>query len=57
MSNTNPPSDSQNHASEQHNQIQAKQELMSMIMEGKLSGEKEGWVSSEEAKIILRIKQ
>lgn len=52
MSNTNPAS-----ASEQHNQIQAKQELMSMLLEGKSSGEKEGWFSSEEVKIILRRKQ
>ena len=57
MPHTNPPSNSENHASEQHNPIQAKQELMSMLMEGKLSGEREGWVSSEEAKIILRRKQ
>ena len=57
MSNTNPPSNSENHFSEQHNQIQAKQELMSLILEGKLSGEREGWVSSEEAKIILLKKQ
>ena len=57
MPNTNPPSDSQDHASDRYNQIQAKQELMSMILEGKLSGEKEGWVSSEEAKIIIRKKQ
>ena len=28
-----------------------------MILEGKLSGEREGWLSSEEAKIILRRKQ
>lgn len=41
MSNTNPASASENHASEQHNQIQAKQELMSMILEGKSSGEME----------------
>jgi hypothetical protein len=33
MPDTNPPSASQNHASEQHNQTQAKQELMSMLME------------------------
>lgn len=57
MPNTNPPSDSQNHASDLYNQIQAKQELMSMLLEGKLSGEREGWLSSEEAKIILRRKQ
>ena len=57
MPNTNPPSDSQNHVSDRYNQIQAKQELMSMSLEGKLSGEKEGWLSLEEAKIILRIKQ
>ena len=57
MPNTNPPSDSQDHASDRYNQIQAKQELMSMILEGKLSGEKEGWLSSKEAKIILRRKQ
>jgi hypothetical protein len=57
MPNTNPSSDSQNHASDQHNQIQVKQELLSMLLEGKLSGEREGWLSSEEAKIILRRKQ
>ena len=57
MPNTNPSSDSQNHASDQHNQIQVKQELLSMLLEGKLSGEREGWLSSEEAKIILRIKK
>ena len=56
MPNTNPSSDSQNHASDQHNQIQAKQELMFLLLEGKLSGEKEGWLSSKEAKIILRRK-
>ncbi len=57
MSNTTSSSASENHASDRYNQIQAKQELMSMILEGKLSGEMEGWLSSEEAKIILRIKQ
>ena len=57
MPNHDPTSASENHTSEQHNQTQAKQELMSMILEGKLSGEKEGWLSSEEAKIILRRKQ
>ena len=57
MPNHDPTSASENHTSEQHNQTQAKQELMSMILEGKLSGEKEGWLSSEEAKIILRIKK
>ena len=57
MSNTNPPSTSENHASDRYNQIQAKQELLSMLLEGKLSGEKEGWLSSEEARIILHIKQ
>lgn len=57
MSNTNPPSASQNHAYDWYNQIQAKQELMSMSLEGKLFGEKEGWLSSEEVKIILRKKQ
>lgn len=57
MSNTNPPSTSENHASDQHNQMQAKQELLSMLLEGKLSGEREGWLSLEEAKIILRRKQ
>ena len=57
MPETNPSSNSENHASEQHNQTQAKQELMSMILEGKLSGEKEGWLSSKEAKIILRKKK
>lgn len=57
MTNIDPTSASENHVSEQHNPIQAKQELMSMILEGKLSGEREGWVSSEEAKTILRKKQ
>lgn len=57
MSNITSASASENHASEQHNQTQAKQELMSMILEGKLSGEKEGWLSSKEAKIILRKKK
>ena len=57
MPDHDPTSASENHASEQHNQIQAKQELMSMLMEGKLSGEREGWISSEEANIILRRKQ
>ena len=57
MLNTNSTSTSENHTSEQHNQTQAKQELMSMILEGKLSGEKEGWLSSKEAKIILRKKK
>ena len=55
MPNTNPPSASENHASDQHNQIQAK--LLSMLLEGKLSGEREGWLSSKEAKIILRKKK
>lgn len=32
MSNQDPPSASENHASKQHNQAQAKQELMSMLM-------------------------
>ena len=57
MPNTDPTSASQNHASDRYNQIQAKQELMSMLLEGKLSGEREGWLSSKEAKIILRRKQ
>lgn len=57
MLNTNSTSTSENHTSDRYNQIQAKQELMSMILEGKLSGEREGWISSEEAKIILRIKK
>ena len=57
MPNTNPPFDSQNHASDRYNQIQAKQELLSMILEGKSSGEREGWLSLEEVKIILRSKQ
>lgn len=57
MPNTNPTSASENHASDRYNQIQVKQELLSMLLEGKLSGEMEGWLSSEEAKIILRIKQ
>ncbi len=57
MPNTDPTSASQTHASDQHNQMQAKQELLSMLLEGKLSGEKEGWLSSKEAKIILRRKK
>lgn len=57
MSNTNAASASEDHASERYNQIQAKQELLSILLEGKLSGEREGWLSSEEAKIILRKKQ
>jgi hypothetical protein len=57
MSNKTSASASENHASEQHNHTQAKQELLSMLLEGKLSGEREGWLSSEEAKIILRRKQ
>ena len=57
MPDTNLTSVSENHASDQYNQIQAKQELMSMLLEGKLSGEREGWLSSEEAKIILRRKK
>ena len=57
MPNTNPTSASENHASDRYNQIQVKQELLSMLLEGKLSGEMEGWLSSEEAKIILRIKK
>ena len=57
MPNTNPASASEDHASEQHNQIQVKQELLSMLLEGKQSGDTEGWLSSEEAKIILRRKQ
>ena len=42
MPNTNPPSASENLASDRYNQTQAKQELLSMILEGKLSGEREG---------------
>lgn len=57
MSNTTLASDSENLASDRYNQIQVKQELLSMLLEGKLSGEKEGWLSSEEAKIILRRKK
>ena len=57
MPNINLTSASQNHASDQYNQIQAKQELLSMLLEGKLSGEREGWICSEEAKIILRRKR
>ena len=57
MPNTNAASASENHASDRYNQIQVKQELLSMLLEGKLSGEMEGWFSSEEEKIILRIKQ
>ena len=33
MSNQDPPSASQNHAYDRYNQIQAKQELMSMLLE------------------------
>lgn len=57
MPDTNLTSVSENHASDRYNQTQAKQELMFMLLEGKLSGEREGWLSSEEAKIILRIKK
>ena len=57
MLNTNSPSYPQNYASDRYNQTQAKQELMFMLLEGKLSGEREGWLSSEEAKIILRRKK
>ena len=57
MPNSDPTSASKNHASDRYNQIQAKQELMSMLLEGKSSGEKEGWFSSEEVKIILRRKK
>ena len=57
MPDHDPTSASGTHASDRYNQIQAKQELMSMILEGKLSGEREGWLSSEEANIILRKKQ
>ena len=57
MPNHDSTSASENHTSDRYNQIQVKQELLSMLLEGKLSGEKEGWLSSEEAKIILRIKK
>jgi hypothetical protein len=57
MPNIDLTSASEDHASEQYNQMQVKQELLSMLLEGKLSGEMEGWLSSEEAKIILRKKQ
>ena len=57
MPNIDLTSASEDHAYDRYNQIQAKQELLSMLLEGKLSGEKEGWLSSEEAKIILRRKQ
>lgn len=57
MPNTTSASDSEDHTSDRYNQIQAKQELLSLLLEGKLSGEKEGWLSSEEAKIILRRKK
>lgn len=57
MPNIDLTSASEDHASEQYNQMQVKQELLSMLLEGKLSGEKEGWLSSKEAKIILRIKK
>jgi len=42
MPNHDSTSASENHASEQYNQIQAKQELVSKLLEGKLSKEKEG---------------
>ena len=57
MPNTNPTSASENHTLDRYNQMQAKQELLFMLLEGKLSGEKEGWLSSKEAKIILRLKK
>lgn len=57
MPDHDPTSASENHASDRYNQIQAKQELLSMLLEGQQSGEREGWLSSEEEKIILRIKQ
>ena len=57
MPDHDPTSASENHASDRYNQIQAKQELLSMLLEGQQSGEKEGWLSSEEAKIILLKKQ
>ena len=57
MPNTNSTSTSPNHASDRYNQIQVKQELLSMLLEGNLSGEKEGWLSSKEEKIILLRKQ
>lgn len=57
MPNTTSASDSEDHTSDRYNQIQAKQELLSLLLEGKLSGEKEGWLSSKEAKIILRKKK
>lgn len=57
MHNTDPTPVSKNHAYDRYNQIQVKQELLSMLLEGKLSGEREGWLSSEEAKIILRRKK
>jgi len=57
MSNQDPTSASENHTSDRYNHTQAKQELMSMLLEGKISGEREGWLSSEEAKIILRKKK
>ena len=57
MPNINLTSASENHVSDRYNPIQAKQELMSMLLEGKLSGEREGWLSSEEAKLILLKKQ
>ena len=39
---------------ELYDQMQAKLELMHALMEGKISGESEGWVSAEEAKEMLR---
>lgn len=47
MSNQDPPSASKAHTFNRYNQIQAKQELMSILLEGKLSGESEGWLSLE----------
>nr|WP_314638055.1 hypothetical protein [uncultured Oribacterium sp.] len=57
MTYTDLTSTAEDHASDRYNQIQEKQELLSMLLEGKSSGEKEGWFSSEEVKIILRRKQ
>ena len=39
---------------ELYDQMQTKLELMHALMEGKISGEREGWVSAEEAKEMLR---
>ena len=39
---------------QEEQQKKAELELMHALMEGKISGEREGWVSAEEAKEMLR---